>query len=160
MMGRNVMQWVVMAALLSMSSLVRAGSIQVEDPWIRAAPPNAPALGAFMTLHNGAHRELSLVAVESRLEVEAAELHRTIMADGMMKMVPQQQMVVPAQGSLELKPGSWHIMLIGPHQVPQAGDQVDLVLHFSDGSQTEVKAEVRRGEMAGMKMDHGSMHRH
>jgi len=37
--------------LMSSQSLFAEG-VMVEDPWIRAAPPNAPALAAFMVLNN------------------------------------------------------------------------------------------------------------
>jgi copper(I)-binding protein len=79
-----------------------------------------------------------------------------MMADGMMKMVQQQEMPVAAHGSLVLKPGSWHIMLIAPRKVPVEGDQVSLTLRFSDGSEQQVTAQVRKGAM--MKGGHQMMH--
>ena len=139
------------AVLLIMSiSSVEAGGLMVVDPWVRSAPPNAPALAAFMMLENHSGSDISVVDVRTSLELDHVELHRTMMADGMMKMVPQEFIPVASHASTELKPGSWHIMLIGPKQVPKMGEVVHLTLVLSDGSEQMVAATVRQGEM---KMD-------
>lgn len=133
---------------------VNAAELVVTDPWIRSAPPNAPALGAFMLLENDSDSEVSLVDAYSSLEVERIELHRTMMADGVMKMVPQQFIPVPSHSSTQLKPGSWHIMLIGPSKVPSMGEVVQLTLVFDDGTKQVVDAGVRQGQ----KMMDGHSH--
>ncbi|MBC8519319.1 MAG: copper chaperone PCu(A)C [Gammaproteobacteria bacterium] len=133
-------------------SAVFADGVMVSDPWVRAAPPNAPALAAFMTLENHGGADVALVEVRGPAELGRVEMHRTSMADGMMKMVQQQNIPVAAHSSTVLKPGSWHIMMIGPKKVPSAGEQVRLTLVFSDGSEQMVMAGVRRG---GMMMKDG-----
>ncbi|MCP4334653.1 MAG: copper chaperone PCu(A)C [Gammaproteobacteria bacterium] len=124
---------------------VNAGELVVTDPWIRSAPPNAPALGAFMVLENNSDAEVSVVSAYTSLAVDRVELHRTRMADGVMKMVPQKSIPVPAHSSTVLKPGSWHVMLIGPQKVPVVGEVVQLTLIFDDGSKQVVAATVRQG---------------
>jgi len=126
---------------------VEAGGLMVVDPWVRSAPPNAPALAAFMVLENHSGSDISIVDVRTTLELDHVELHRTIMADGIMKMVPQEFIPVASHASTVLKPGSWHIMLIGPKQVPKMGEVVHLTLVLSDGSEQMVEATVREGEM-------------
>jgi len=134
------------AMLLMMSvSSVEAGGLMVVDPWVRSAPPNAPALAAFMMLKNHSDSDISIVDVRTSLQLDHVELHRTMMADGMMKMVPQEFIPVASQASTELKPGSWHIMLIGPKEVPMAGEIVHLTLVLSDGSEQMIAATVRQG---------------
>lgn len=128
-------------------STAQAAGVMISDPWIRAAPPNAPALGAFMVINNHTEADIAVVAVRSSLSLERVELHRTMMSDGVMKMHPQKQIAIPAQGSVELKPGSWHVMLIGPAKVPMIGDEVALTIELSDGSEQTVKAVVRKGLM-------------
>jgi copper(I)-binding protein len=133
---------------------VTAAELVVTDPWIRSAPPNAPALGAFMLLENNSDTEISVVDARSSLAVDRVELHRTTMADGVMKMVPQQSISVPPNSSTELMPGSWHIMLIGPSKVPAMGDVVQLTLVLDDGTTQVVDARVRQGK----KMMDGHSH--
>ena len=122
-----------------------AAELVVTDPWIRSAPPNAPALGAFMLLENDSDSEVSVVDAYSSLEVDRVELHRTMMDDGVMKMIPQQSIPIPPHSSTDLAPGSWHIMLIGPSKVPSMGEVVQLTLVLDDGTKQVVDAMVRQG---------------
>ena len=128
------------------SFAVNAEELVVTDPWIRSAPPNAPALGAFMMLENNSGADVSLVDARSSLEVGRVELHRTMMVDGVMKMIPQKSIPVPAHSSTLLKPGSWHVMLIAPGKVPSMGEVVELTLVLSDGTEQVVAATVRQGK--------------
>ncbi|MDH5352976.1 MAG: copper chaperone PCu(A)C [Gammaproteobacteria bacterium] len=138
----------LLLSLLAFS--VAAEELMITNPWVRSAPPNAPALGVFMKLSNHSSDEIAVVEVRTSLEVSHAEMHRTVMTDGVMKMIPQKQIPVAAHSSTELKPGSWHIMLMQPEQVPVMGDSVHLTLVLSDGTEQMVVATVRKGEM---KMD-------
>ena len=135
------------AVLLMLAAFsVTAGGVQVTDPWVRAAPPNAPALAAFMRLENHTDAELSLMQARTSLAVARVELHRTTMVDGIMKMMPQTAIPVAAHSTTLLEPGSWHIMLISPQKAPLAGESVELSLLFSDGSEQKVVAIVRKGK--------------
>ncbi len=145
--------------LMAVSGSSIAAGLMVNDPWVRAAPSNAPALAAFMKLENHGGKDVSIVDVKTTLPVARVELHRTMMADGMMKMIQQEKMPIAAHGSLVLKPGSWHVMLIGPEKVPVEGEKVGLTLVLSDGSEQEVTATVRKGKMM-MKGGHHKMMRH
>ncbi len=137
------------AVLLMLTAFsVVAGGIRVTDPWVRAAPPNAPSLAVFMKLENHSGAEVSLLEVRTSLAVKRTELHRTMMADGVMKMMPQTAIPVVAHSATLLAPGGWHIMLISPEKVPMEGESVDLTLEFSDGSEQKVVAAVRKGKMA------------
>jgi copper(I)-binding protein len=134
------------AVLLMLTVSATAGGIQVTDPWVRVAPPNAPALAAFMKLENHTGAEVSIVDARTSLAVARVELHRTTMVDGIMKMMPQTAIPVAAHSTTLLEPGSWHIMLISPQKVPLAGESVELSLLFSDGSEQKVVAIVRKGK--------------
>ena len=144
--------------LLSFSFGAAAHDITVKDAWVRAAPPSAPALGAFMVLENYGNADRSLVAARTSIEVERVELHRTMMSEGVMKMVPHEKIPLPAHQATVLKPGSWHVMLIGPQEVPQMGDKLEITLVFDDGFETTVVADVRKGK-GKMKM-HKHEHKH
>ena len=128
--------------------------ISITDPWIRSAPENAPALGLFLRIKNHTDQEVRLISAHAK-GYKRIELHRTIDSHGVMKMVKQAFMPIPAQGELHLKPGSWHIMLIGPEQVPGKGEQIMVSLKLDDGSTHMIKASVRKGRMM---MKHHSMH--
>ena len=144
--------------LLSCTFSATAHDLMVVDPWVRAAPPNAPALGVFMALENHSGADRSVVAARTTLAVDRVELHRTMKIGEVMKMVPQQLIPVPAHSATLLKPGSWHVMLIGPEKVPAMGDMVQLTLVFDDGSEQTVEAVVRKGKTMMQSHDHQMSH--
>jgi copper(I)-binding protein len=53
---------------------------------------------------------------------------------------------VPAGGSVELKPGSYHVMLMDLTATWQPGDTVPVTLNLSDGSTVTVDADVEARE--------------
>ena len=97
---------------------------------------------AYMVIHNKGAQPDRLVGVATDA-AERTELHETKMESGVMKMQPVEGIDVPAGGSVELKPGGLHIMLIGLKRELKIGDQVELVLHFEKAGDIAVKAEVR-----------------
>lgn len=143
-----------MFTLFSLFTSAFAHDLEVSDPWVRAAPPSAPALGVFMELENHSDTDMALVAARTSLDVDRVELHRTMKVGEVMKMVPQERIPVAANSSIRLKPGSWHVMLIGPKEIPKMDQTVTLTLVFSDGSEQQIDAVVRKGK----KMMHGEGH--
>ena len=61
----------------------------------------------------------------------------------MMGMQKMDRLEIPAGGSVELKPGSYHIMLIDLTRELQAGEKIDLTLKFEKAGDVKVTAEVR-----------------
>jgi copper(I)-binding protein len=62
---------------------------------------------------------------------------------GMMGMQPIARLEIPAGGTVELKPGSYHIMLIGLNQELKAGDKIEITLKFEKAGEVKVTAQVR-----------------
>jgi periplasmic copper chaperone A len=52
---------------------------------------------------------------------------------------------IPAGGSVQLKPGSYHIMLIDLTQELKAGEKIEITLNFEKAGAVKVMAEVREG---------------
>lgn len=118
-----------------------AAHIAVSQPWIRATAPGQTVTGAFMTLNNDSDTPYALNSV-SFDGAGTVEIHETSMKEGMMRMRKVGQIDIPANGSAELKPGSFHIMLIGLEKEMKAGATEILTLTFSDNSQKTVEAPV------------------
>ena len=115
--------------------------ITVTKPWIRATAPGQTISGAFMTLVNNSEIAYALTSV-SFSDASTVEIHETSMNEGMMRMRKLNQVTIPANGIAELKPGSFHIMLIGLEKDMVAGETETLTLTFSDDSQKTVEALV------------------
>lgn len=118
-----------------------AGSITIDMPRIRATAPGQTVSGAFMTLVNSSATAYTLTSV-SYSGANAVEIHETSMSEGRMRMRQVGEIEIPANGSVELKPGSYHIMLIGLEKDMKPGAVETLTLTFSDGSQKTVEALV------------------
>jgi hypothetical protein len=121
-------------------------TISVTEPWIRSAPPTAKILGAFMNLHNDSNKEVRLTRVVAD-KFNRIEIHRTSDSNGFMKMVRQDYVPIPAQGSISLKPGSWHMMIINPIIVPVLGEEVTLELEFDNNTKISVSFKIMDGLM-------------
>ena len=119
------------------------GELVVDTPYVRLVPPNAPASGAFMTIsnHGGSDRQLVKAASPA---ARVVELHTHVNEDGVMKMRQVPNIAIKAHGQTQLKPGSFHIMLIELKQPLKEGDKVALTLDFDDGSQLQVDAPVQK----------------
>jgi copper(I)-binding protein len=115
--------------------------ITVTKPRIRATAPGQTVSGAFMTLVNNSETAYALTSV-SFSYASTVEIHETSMNEGMMRMRKVSHIDIPANGSAELKPGSYHIMLIGLEKQMKAGTAETLTLTFSDDSQKTVEALV------------------
>jgi copper(I)-binding protein len=115
--------------------------ITVSKPSIRATAPGQTVSGAFMTLVNNSETAYALTSV-SFSGASTVEIHETSMNEDMMRMRKVSHIDIPANGSVELKPGSYHIMLIGLEKEMKAGTAETLTLTFSDDSQKTVEALV------------------
>jgi len=124
------------------STLPQAESIQIEDAYIRQAPPGAHATASFMVLQNPSEHDITLTSVESNL-ANVIELHAHTHKDGMMKMYQVKEIKVPAKGSVSLQPGGLHIMLIEPTDALKNAETGTIKLVFSDGSSKKITLPIR-----------------
>jgi len=94
-----------------------------------------------MTLVNSSETSYALTSV-SFTGASMVEIHETSMNEGVMRMRQVSHIDIPANGSAELKPGSYHIMLMGLEKPMIAGTAETLTLTFSDDSQKTIEALV------------------
>ena len=142
------------AAGLLFSAGVLAGAadnVAVQDPYVRLAPPNAPATGAFMVIKNNGDKDIKVVKAANPVS-KVTELHTHLNEGGVMKMRPVQAIDIKAKAEAVLKPGGLHVMLIDLKAPMKEGDVVPITLTFDDGSSKQVDAKVVRPMAAGMPM--------
>lgn len=141
------------AALFSVSAVCIAGDgpLSANGGWVRLVPPVAGNSAAYMELHNSGTADEVIVAASSAV-AEHVEVHQTTQVEGVMKMSEVENLTVPAGGDVTLKPGGYHIMLIGLKAPLQDAQQVPLTLNFASGATLQLSLPVRA--MAGMGMQH------
>lgn len=137
------MRRLLLASVLFASFAAQA-QVKVDDPWVRATVAPQKATGAFMQLTSA--KPAKVVAASSPVAA-LVEIHEMKMEDGVMKMRAVDALPLPAGQAVALKPGSYHVMLMGLKNPVQAGDTVPLTLTVEgeDKQRTtlEIKAQVR-----------------
>lgn len=134
-----------------------AGSdIQIQDPWVQAAPPNVKILAAYMEIRNNGEKPQILTSVASP-DFSEVGIHQSVMHGDMVHMEQLKELAIPQRASVVLKPGGLHLMLMDAKKQLRAGDQVPMTLTFKNGEKIAVKAIVRSGQTGGME-DHQHMH--
>ena len=145
------------------------GTIRIENPWARATPKGADVAGAYMIISNKGTASDRLIGgstpIASRLE-----FHRMLMEQGVMKMRPVQGgLEIKAGQTVEFKPGSFHVMLMGLKQPLEKDQRVKATLEFEKAGKVDIEYSVeavgatgapaaRKGNSAAPKgaMDHGT----
>jgi len=162
----------VLAALLvaACSGGTGSGGITVSGAWSRPSPMVAGAGAAYMVIENTGAEADALVGAASDVAA-SVEVHETVdmsssmpaesmgtdgmespaasmdMGSGgsMLGMQRVDRVEIPAGGTVELKPGGYHIMLIGLTRELQVGEQIEITLTFEKAGEVTVTAEVREG---------------
>lgn len=130
------------AAAVTPVSGANASDLMVMKAFARAsATPTADAGAAYVSLMNHGGEGDVLVSV-STPAAAMAHLHKSEMVNGVMKMEPVESLELPGQGVLEMKPGGYHIMLMGLKQPLKKGDEIDVTLHFEKAGDVTVKVPV------------------
>ncbi len=120
--------------------------IVVREAWARlvgAAEAGSARNGAvYLTLDNRGSKADRLVRVATPVAA-AAELHETRHEGGVVQMRPVEAMEIPAGGSLSMKPGGAHVMLLGVRTPFAPDERIPLTLEFASGARVAVDVPVR-----------------
>jgi len=152
------MKKIIFALILTSFLLTACGAkmpneIAAKGFWARSGMKDGNS-AAYMLLQNGTSADDELIGASSDV-AQAVELHLSQMkADGTMEMIQQQSIALPAGGQVELKPGSYHVMLIGLIRDLKAGDKFSLTLKFKNREDITLTIPVKDAEgMGGSGMD-------
>lgn len=141
----NFLRLSILGVMLLLSACSGASSgpskVTVRDAWVRPAIPDQVS-GAYMVIENagGADRLVEITTDAAG----AAEVHETKSDGGMTSMQPVQGgLEIPENWKVELRPGSYHVMLMNLKRELKPGDKVTFTLKLQSGTQLTVDAEVR-----------------
>ena len=128
------------------------GHITVTEAWVRVGPTNAKTMAAYATImnHSSVSTELKRITAEGFGE---AQIHKTTMKDSMAMMEKFDSLTLLENQTLELKPGSWHIMLVNPQIVPKEGEAVGLHFFFESENKTKEISVLARVLKMKVKSD-------
>lgn len=145
--------WIVLllaAAILAACAPAPSGAdaIEVKDAWVRAVPA-ADAMGMgmngalYMIITNHGNAPDTLLRVETQAS-NMAQVHLTeVDANGVSSMHEVPGVEIPAGGSVELKTGSYHVMLMGLKEGVQVGSTASFTLIFQNAGSVVIEAPVK-----------------
>jgi len=151
-MSINFLQAAAASALIALSSSsmahndmkgpeYRIGQLKIEHPYARATVPGQKVAGGFMKIENKGAAD-QLIAASSPVAGEM-QLHTMTMDGNVMKMREVKVIDVPANGSVELKPGGLHLMFMDIKSPLKVGEAVPVKLKFQKAGEVEIKVPVR-----------------
>ena len=120
----------------------KAGALDVSDPWSRATPKGASVAAGYMKITNSGTAPDRLISGSSDV-ASKFEVHEMSMENGVAKMRPVNGglEIKPGQ-TVELKPGSFHVMFVGVKKPLANGDHIKATLVFERAGTLNVEFDV------------------
>lgn len=114
----------------------------ISDTWMRPGVKNRNS-AAFMKITNNTNSPDTLFSIKSDL-AQLVELHETYVKEGDMKGMRHIELLpIPANSTVELKPGSYHVMLIGLNNDLNIGNSGKIELGFKIAGNLAVDVLVK-----------------
>jgi periplasmic copper chaperone A len=145
------------ASNLFAQSVIKAGEIEISHPWTWNTPPGAKVGGAFFTVKAGAAAD-KLVSAESPIAGKT-EIHTHAMENGVMRMRAISHIEIGAGKTVELKPGSFHVMFFDLKKQLDSGNKFPLTLMFEKAGKVQVEITVEDRASAKSADNHAG-HKH
>ena len=111
--------------------------ILIKDGWVRVPTATSKNTAGYFLLENTTGMDITLIEVKTIKKIsERVEIHGYKPDDaGVKKMFKLESVTIPNNSSVEFKPGSFHVMLMGLEKpFISAGDKIDFVFKFRPAS--------------------------
>jgi copper(I)-binding protein len=135
--------YLLVAVAIGVAAPSMAAPIDVQSPWLRESAGAARTGAGYAVLRNAAAQPDRLLGARSAA-AESVEVHSVTMDGGVTRMRPVRGgLPIPARGAVALKPGSYHLMLVGLKRPLRRGETVAIELQFANGKPMTVRFPVR-----------------
>ena len=128
-------------------------SVKVTNAWSPEAPSVTKVMAGYMQIHNNSDKDIKIISAKSPL-FDRVEIHLTKMKNGMMSMIKQENLTIPAHKIVELKPGGLHMMLMGRKQEIKSGSTIAVTLTFDNGENINVTLNVKEARQEELHHHH------
>lgn len=120
----------------------KLGDLVIDQPYARATPPNAKVAGGYLMITNNGDEADRFIGASADF-AKRVEIHKMAMENDVMKMSPVPEgLEIPAGGSVQLKPGSFHLMFMSIATQLNEGDVQTITLEFEKSGKIEVVFNV------------------
>lgn len=117
--------------------------IRIDGAWARATPAAAKTGAVYLTITNTGGAP-DTVESASTPAADKAELHEMKMENGVMEMRPVPSLTIAPGKSLVLKPGGYHLMLIGLKAPLKEGQTLPVTVVFTHAGPQQVTVSVAK----------------
>lgn len=107
----------MLAILLLVACSAEQPPLRAEQLQISRPLPGMNMGAGYLTLENNSDQQLRITRVHSP-ELEAVEMHESVLEDGVSRMNKLQEIVIPPGRSVIFEPGAKHLMLRYPVAMP------------------------------------------
>lgn len=116
--------------------------VSVDDCWIRLMPEESPS-SMYFEIKNEDDEDVALTAIDA-YGFSHAMLHRSFRdKDGNSTMEDVESVEIPTGGSVEFKPGSYHVMLMKPASDLKTGEAIKVTFQLSNHKKFDGSCEVK-----------------
>jgi copper(I)-binding protein len=120
----------------------KVGAIDIADPWSRATPKGASVAAGYMKITNKGTTADRLLSGSSDV-APTFEVHEMSMDNGVARMRPiKGGLEIKPGETVELKPGSFHVMFVGLKKPLAAGEHFAATLVFEKAGTISVEYDV------------------
>jgi periplasmic copper chaperone A len=133
----------VLAGGLASAKDYKVGDLEIDNPWSRGVPKGAQVAAAYLTIKNNGQTADRLVGGSTPVAGKF-ELHEMTMDNGVMRMRPLAAGLEIKPGeTVEFKPESFHIMLMGLKQPIEQGKTFPATLMFEKAGKVDVEFAIQ-----------------
>jgi periplasmic copper chaperone A len=139
---------VVLVASDALAHDFKVGALDISHPWSRPTPEGIDIAGGYLTITNKGRTADRLIGGSSPA-ASRIEVHEMANVDGVTKTRPIQNglEIKPGQ-KVELKPGSYRILLFGLKQPLNLGQKVKGTLQFEKAGSVEIVYNIEENPEA------------
>ena len=126
----KIRRLILLAGVFLINACTAATGIDISNAWARPALEDGNGAVYFL-LQNHSTAADELTGASSEV-AEAVEIHESRMEGDVMQMRQVSSVPIGGKKSLDFGPGGYHVMLAGLKQELQAGDEIQITLHFKN----------------------------
>ena len=146
---------VTAAAIISQAAFAQIAAppspVTVTNAWAKTTVPGGKVSAAYMDIKSTA--PVKLLKAETSIAGNV-EIHNMTMKDGVMEMKAVEAIDVPANKTLSLKPGGYHVMLMMLAASINKGDSVPIKLTFEGADKKPFTVDVKANAKESNSADH------
>jgi copper(I)-binding protein len=138
--------------LIGAPAMAQTPAVQVDNAWARATAAGAKAGAIYLTLTDTGAPDHVVGA--STPVAAMAQVHETVNDNGVMRMRPVPALPLETGKPVVLKPGSYHLMLMGLRQQLKPGDSFPVTLTFEHAAPVTATVTVGTAGASAPPMTH------